>query len=209
MHSDAPIISAKTVIQETNDETRLEMAYLLDYVDLERRRKSHWLHLPFLFRKLQSRTRNNICPNGCDGVFDPGNPLPNPWAGQPGPRALPQFEGNSLEEAKQLLKLLRSPVDAWLLYNQPEVINIIIGQPLLLYALVAQESLCIAPLTDCVKCIVLRFPYEGSQWGFKWSNDLVLLTSKKAMVKLPVFKVGDEDVDTDTPSEPASPMEVE
>ena len=115
-----------------------------------------------------------------------------------------KFEDNSVEKAKQLLKSLGSPVDAWLLY-QPGVINIIIGQPLLLYTLVAQSSLCLAPFTDCFKGIVERFMYEEPHWR----NGLVLLTSKKAMVKLPHAQSDNEDLDGDPSSEPGSPMEVQ
>ena len=58
MQGHAPIISVRTVVQETNDETRLEMAYLFDYLDQDCRRKTRWLYLPLLFRRLQSKTRN-------------------------------------------------------------------------------------------------------------------------------------------------------
>ena len=203
MQGDAPIISVRTVIQETNDETRLEMAYMFDYLDQDCRRKTRWLHLPFLFRKLRSRMRNNICPNGCDGVYLPGVPISDWLKGEESRRGVHKFEDNSVEKAKQLLKSLRSPVDAWLLY-QPGVINIIIGQPLLLYTLVAQSSLCLAPFTDCFKGIVERFLYERHDWCY----GLVLLTSKKAMVELPMLSIYNQD-DGDPSSEPGSPMEVQ
>ena len=205
MQGDAPVVSVRMVIQETNDETRLEMAYLFDYLDQDCRRKTRWLHLPLLFRRLQIKTLRNICPNGCDGVYDPDFPLTIFLREQEYPRALFKLEDNSVEKAKQLLKSLRSPVDAWLLYTQPGVINIIIGQPLLLYTLVAQSSLCLAPFMDCFKCIFKRFTYEG----LHWRKRLVLLTSKKTMVELPMLKVDNEDLDGDTSSEPGGPMEVE
>ena len=110
-----------------------------------------------------------------------------------------------MEEAKQLLKSLRYPVDAWLLYTEAGVIHIIIDQPLLLYTLVAQSSLRLAPLTDCFKCVVKRLAYEG----LHWRSTLVLLTSKKAMVKLPIVEADNENLGGDTSSEPGSPMEVQ
>lgn len=203
MQGDAPIISVRTVIQETNDETRLEMAYLFDYLDQDCRRKTRCLNLPLLFRRLQRKTLNDICPNGCDGVYDPGVPLFNSW--QPYASVGFRFEDNSVEKAKQLLQSLRSPVDTWLLYTKAGVINIIIGQPLLLYTLMAQSSLCLAPLTDCFKCIVQRFNYEG----LHRAKGLVLLTSKKAMVELPILERVFEDLNGDSSSEPGSPMEVQ
>ena len=200
MQGDAPVVSVRTVIQETNDETRLEMAYLFDYLDQDCRRKTRWLHLPLLFRRLQSKTLRNLCPNGCDGVYDPNIPRASLWREQEYPRVLFKFEDNKIKEAKQLLKSLRSPVDAWLLYSEPGVINIIIGQPLLLYTLVAQSSLCLAPFMDCFKCIVDQFTYHWSEGERK---SLVLLTSKKTMVELPIFEVDNEDPDGDTSSEPS------
>ena len=202
MQGDAPILSVRTVIQETNVETRLEMAYLFDYLDQDCKRKTRWLHLPFLFRKLQSRTRNNICPSGCDGVYKPVHNWPP--ANQAYPQRSFKFEDDSVEKARQLLKSLSSPVDAWLLHNQPRSINIIIGQPLLLYTLVAQSSICLAPFTDCFKCIVENFTLEGYLWAE--GRSVVLLTSTKAMMRLPIIKIGDEALDGDTSSEPCSPM---
>ena len=201
VQGDAPIISVKTVIQETNDETRLEMAYLFDYLDQDCRRRSRWLQLPLLFRRLQSRTMNNICPKGCDGVFDPDVPLSEP---RPPYNPVSKFDDNRVEEAKQLLKSLRSPVNSWLLCIQPGVIDIIIGQPLLLYMLIDQSSLCLASFTDCFKCIIKSLCYEG----FYRSQSLVLVTSTKTMVELPILRDFDKDLDGDRLSEPGSPMEV-
>ena len=200
MQGDAPIISVRTVIQETNDDTRLEMAYLFDYLDQDCRRKTRWLHLPLLFGRLQSKTLNDICPNGCDGVYDPGVRL----CTSGGPYAsVFKLDDNRVEEAKQLLKSLRSPVDAWLLHNRPGIMNIIIGQPLLLYMLVDQSSLSLAPLTDCFKCIITRLAYDGLHLG----QSLVLVTSTKTMVEVPILRVVDKNLNGDRSSEPGSPME--
>ena len=203
MQGDAPILSVRTVIQETSDETRLEMAYLFDYLDQDCRRKTRWLYLPLLFRRLQSRTLNDICPNGCDGVYDPGASFHRPW--QPFASGFFKFKNNSVEKAEQLLKSLRSSVDAWLLYTQSGVINIIIGQRLLLYTLMAQSSLCLAPLTDCFKCIVERLAYER----LDWCKSLVLLTSNKTMVELPRVRPVHKELNGDTSIEPGTPMELE
>ena len=205
MQGDAPIISVRTVIQETNDETRLEMAYLFDYLDQDCRRRPLYLQLPLLFRRLQSKTINNICPNGCDGVFDPGVPLFLPWPGQ---ASVFVCDDPRVEEAKQLLKSLRSPVNSWLHYHQPNqqpgVIDIIIGQPLLLYILIDQSSRSLAPFTDCFKCIIKRLGYNG----LRLSPSVVLVTSTKTMVELPILRDFDKDLDGDRSSEPGSPMEV-
>ena len=181
MQGDEPVISVRTVIQETDDETRLEMAYMLDYLEQDCRRKTRWLHLPLLFQTLQSITRNDFCPNGCDSVYDPSVPLSI--------SELHFKSDNSVEEAKQLLKSLRSPVDAWLLYDnnsspRRQVINIIIGQPLLLYSSVAQSCNWLAPFTDCFKCIVRQLSYYWRP--NERDQSLVLLTPKKAMVELPI-----------------------
>ena len=210
MHGDAPVLSVRTVIQETYDETRLEMAYLFDYLDHDCRRKSRWLHLPFLFRKLQSRIRNNSCPQGCDGIYDQGDSdLRGRRANIPY-RKLSAFQDNSMDEAKQLLKSLRSSVNSWLLYSQPGVINIIMDQPILLYTLMDQSSLCLAPLTDCFKCIIYIAFYEGLgviRSGGEGSDKVVIRTSGKSMVELLVVGTDYFDLDGDTSADPADPME--
>lgn len=134
MHGDAPILSAKTVIQETSVETRLEMAYLVDYVDQSCKRKSRWLHLPFLFRKLQRISRSMICSRGYDGVCDSG------------------FQHQSIGAVAQLLESLGTSMDTWILYSHPRFVNIVIGQPLLLYISMTQSSVCLVPFTKCLKC---------------------------------------------------------
>ena len=208
MHGDAPVLSVRTVIQETYDEMKLEMAYLFDYRDQDCRRKSRWLHLPFLFRKLQSRIRNNICQQGCDGVYDPGVPIRK--VAPPSFFRKLEFEENSVDKAKQLLKSLRFSVNAWLLYNESGVINIIMDQPILLYTLMDQSSLCLAPLTDCFKCIIYIAFYEGlgvTRSGGEGSDKVVIRTSGKSMVELLVVGTDYFDLDGDTSSEPADPME--
>lgn len=210
VQGDRPILSVKTVIQETSDETRLEMAYLLDYVDQGCSRKSRWLHLPFLFRKLQRTTRDAICRNGCDGVYEPDKHRPTVTL--PGLPLLPKVEDDCVERARQLLKSLRLSQNTWLLYSEPDLINIIIGQPLLLYALVNQSSRCLAPFTDCFKCITHRFVLELHGWS---GSSEVILTSNKARVVLSevgLYDVYDSDHDSDlvedTSSDSGSPMDV-
>ena len=181
MQGDAPVASVRTVVQETDDERRLEMGYMVDSLEQDCRRKTRWLNLPFLFRTLQIITQNDICPNGCDSVYDPRVPFSI--------RKLHFKSDDSVEEAKQLLKSLRSPVDAWLLCytssdHRRQVISIIIGQPLLLYSSVAQSSLWLVPFTDCFKCIVRQLSYHWRPNGR--DRSLVLLTPKKAMVELPI-----------------------
>ena len=193
IQGDTPVLSAKTVIQETSDETRLEMAYLFDYLDQDCRRRSRWLHLPFLFRKLQKGTRDVICPNGCDGVHEAAVQIHRPmFPPQHHTAAIfPKFEDHCIEKARQLLKSLRFSVDTWLLYTEQGFINIIIGQPLLLYALVPQSNCCLVPFTDCFKCITHQFAY-GFRSHIYAEHLIVLLTSQKTRVELPTVKAAFE-----------------
>lgn len=200
-----PILSVKTVIQETSDETRLEMAYLLDYVDQDCRRRSRWLHLPFLFRKLQRSTKGLICPNGCDGVYEPDKEwemMIHPYSSR-----LPSFEDDCVDKARQLLKSLRLSQNTWLLYSKPGFINIIIGQPLLLYALVDQSSPCLAPFTDCFKCIMYHFFLSLLRWDKDRKQWAIILTSDKARVVLLGVEAYRSDLVEDTSSDSGSPME--
>ena len=189
MHGDAPILSVKTVIQETTDETRLEMAYLLDYIDQSCKRRSCWLHLPYLFRKLQRIVRNTTCPKGCDGLHNPNMllydlSLPR---GSSFEEPDPRIDIISMDNARQLLTPLASSTNTWLLYSHPDHINIVIGQPLLLYILVTQSSRCVAPFTDCLGCIIDKMITLGlfNGWYEKHHKYMaVLLTSDKVRVEL-------------------------
>ena len=208
MQGGASFLSVKAVIRETGDETRLEMAYSLDYVDQDCRRRIRWLHLPFLFRKLQRQTRNVICPNGCDHVFHQNiltRILPS------GPRRSVELEDHCVDKSRQLLESLRFSVNTWLLYVRPDSINIIIGQPLLLYALLAQSTCCLAPFTDCFKCIIRQFDYEKVGWPWCKGHEkylAVLLTSDNAEVKLLANKVQSSELVGDKSSESDGSMEI-
>lgn len=190
MHGDAPILSVKTIIQETGDQTRLEMAYLLNYVDHNSKTKSRWLHLPFLFRKLQRIIRNSICPEDCDRKYDPRYRYYGEFHDE---ENYPQIDANQVNKAWQLLISMRSPVNTWILYGDRGLISIIIGQPLLLYLLVTKSSPCLVPFTDCLKCLLYTLPIH--QEIYKWSEEhqeqqrvleyqITLLTSENARVDL-------------------------
>lgn len=213
IQGNTPILSVRTAIQETSDETRLEMAYLWDYVDQDCRRRSRWLHLPFLFRKLQREIRNTICPIGCDGVYEPNElKYVHPWYNfHRSQIRTSNFEEDCVDKARQLLKSLRLSKNTWLLYSKPGFINIIIGQPLLLIALVNQSSLCLAPFTDCFKCIIHEFDSLLLNWHWSEGDQeqlAMVLTSDKAGVILSKVKANDSNLVENTSSDSGSPMEV-
>ena len=180
MHGNAPIQSIKAIIQEPNDESRLEMAYLLTYIDQDCNIKSRWLHLPFLFRKLQRITSGSVCPEGCNGVYKPRQYYIPKIVRAFDPEL--DIDAHSMIQAWQLLKSLRPSVNTWMLYNHQRSLDIVIGQPLLLYVLLSSTSKWLAPFTNCLNCIMART--EGIATGRTDKHWLILSTSDKARVEL-------------------------
>ncbi len=184
MHGSAPIRSVKTIVQESNEESRLEMAYLLDYTDQSCKTRSRCLHLPFLFRELQRITRKSVCPEGCDGVHKPrqiDSSLPGLYVPRPLDPEI-DIDAHSRSQAWQLLNSLSTSVNTWMLYSCQGFLDIVIGQPLLLYVLVSSTSNCLAPFTDCLSCILSRAKGLIGKWSD--THWLILSTSDKARVEL-------------------------
>ena len=69
LRSEAPIQSVQPIVQETENETGLEMAYLIRYFNKTAQLASHWLHLPYIFRKLQRRVRYLNCAGNCPAQY--------------------------------------------------------------------------------------------------------------------------------------------
>ena len=55
LRGEAPIRSVQTIAQETENETRLEMAYLVHYPDETAQLATHWLHLPFYLSEVTKK----------------------------------------------------------------------------------------------------------------------------------------------------------
>ena len=70
LRSEAPIQSVQTVVQETESETRLEMAYLIRYFNKTAQVATHWLHLPDIFRNLQRGLNYLDCAGNCRALYD-------------------------------------------------------------------------------------------------------------------------------------------
>ncbi len=164
MHGSAPMRSVKAIIQEPNDESRLEMAYLLGYIDQDCKIRSRWLHLPLLFRKLQRTIRNSICPEDCDGGYKPR--MVACMGRVSDCEETPEIDANSMTQARRLLKSSRFSVSSWILYKYQGSIDIVISQSLLFYVLLS-SSKCLAPFTDCLHCILFQAEGLGMKW-FRW-----------------------------------------
>ena len=154
LRGEAPIRSVQTIAQETENETRLEMAYLVHYFTETAQLAAHWLHLPFIFRKLQKKSRYLSCNANCPALYT----LPTRKFSNQFPAMLEECPlGINMEEydnAQKMLSGFNHASDTWILLSSPGLFTIITGQPILLYALINQSVLCLLSFNDCLSCIM-------------------------------------------------------
>ena len=151
LRSEAPIQSVQTVVQETESETGLEMAYLVRYFNKTAQLATHWLHLPYIFRKLQRRVGYLTCAGNCPAQYDMGiriNDVSLLWATR-----LPPLRG-CFDRTQQMLSSLKHAGNSWILVSNPGLFTIVTGEPILLYALINRSILSLLPFKDCIRCIM-------------------------------------------------------
>ena len=157
LRSEAPIQSVQTVVQETENETGLEMAYLVRYFNKMAQLATHWLHLPYIFRKLQLRFKYLDCVGDCP----------------------PLFIKEDYDRTQQLLSGLRHAGDSWILLSSLGLFTIITGQPILLYALINRSTESLLAFKDCLHCILRAghfahvFEYDEVDVVDKWGSKRV------------------------------------
>ena len=154
LRGEAPISSVQTFVQEAENETRLEMAYLIHYFNEKAQLASHWLHLPFIFRKLQRRVKYLDCAGNCPALYklESSNRL-NYSRPVIGPRPL-VLNKEEYDKTQEMLSGFKHAGDTWILLSSPGLFTIITGRPILLYTLINLSSLCLLPFTDCLSCIM-------------------------------------------------------
>lgn len=147
--SEDPIRSVQTIVQETENEAGLEMAYLVRYLNKTAQLATHWLHLPYIFRNLQRGLKYLDCAGNCCSLYDEeSSPLYDRVH-------LPMRPiKNDYDRTQQMLSSLRHAGDSWILLSHPWLFEIVTGQPILLYALIDQRSISLLPFKDCLCCIM-------------------------------------------------------
>ena len=153
LRSEGPISSVDAIVQETENERRLEMAYLIRYFKTTSQIATHWLHLPYIFRKLQRRVGYLNCAGNCPALYDVGilDYVPQyPW--KPSKSLLARKE--DYDRTQQMLSGLKHAGDSWILLSSPGSFTIITSKPILLYALIDRSTLSLLPFKDCLGCIM-------------------------------------------------------
>ena len=155
LRGETPIRSVKTIAQETENETRLEMAYLVHSLNETGQFATHWLHLPLIFRKLQRRSSDLFCAGNCPALYEwkkrKNQTSPYPRRVETWPWGLDKEE---YDRTQKMLSDFKHASNTWILLSSPGLFTIITGQPILLYTLISQSSLCLLSFKDCLSCIM-------------------------------------------------------
>lgn len=155
LRGEAPIRSVQTIAQETEDETRLEMAYLLHYLTETAQLATHWLHLPFIFRKLQRRFTHLDCAGNCPALYELKESMNYPDLFQTTVSSWPSgLDKEEYDTTQKMLSGFKHAGDNWILLSSSGLYTMITGQPILIYALINRSSVCLFPFVDCLSCIM-------------------------------------------------------
>ena len=156
LRGEAPMSSVQTVVRETEDERQQQRAYLIHYFNEKAQLVTRWLHLPFIFRKLQQRFKYSDCAGNCPALYDlESSKRPNRPSFPRGIDVKPLvLDKEEHDRTQEMLSAFKHDGDTWTLLSSPGLFTIITGQPILLYALINQSTLCLLPFKDCLNCIM-------------------------------------------------------
>ena len=134
LRGEAPILAVQTIARETENETQLEMAYLVHYLTETAQPAAHWLHLPFIFRKLQRISTYLNCAGNCPPLYG--------------------FNREEYDRIHEILSGFRYASNTWILLSSHGSFTVISGHFIRLYALINKSSSCLLPFNDCLNCLM-------------------------------------------------------
>ena len=151
--------SINTIVEETNDATRLEMAYLLSYSGEVNPRQPIYSHPSTTYQTLQHLLKTSMSWRHCDGQpcqsktkmhrIDHGENL----------YLTGTISKDSYNLFQKYLRALTWSQNVWILIYGQDAWFIIIDHPVLLYALISLlsgGSLSLMPFMACLDCIDAR-----------------------------------------------------
>ena len=183
------IAKAETVVQEAGDDTRLEMAYLTHYIGQNGEERTHWLHLPYLLRKLQ-RKMAFACTGRCKPLYSLlfGQYQGKSWHGND-----LKIDAVQVDNAQDFLNAIELGSCIWTVLPavQLKELNppsrgysymIVMGQPLLLYSLISGQIRHLLPFSRCLTCIITVG--VGSVYSPDMLTNVELATSELSIIHL-------------------------
>ena len=171
--------SVDALVQETDRDSELAMAYQVNYIDSRGKRKYFFLALGRLLRNLQSHVMTFKCEGGCSDLpINPEHNIDGPdttrevlsWRDT---RRYPiVFFGQAATiNAQRLVADLRGPSNLWVLTStdmkhRPKeegvrtcCADMLISRPFMIYLSLIRYSenvLCLFPFTSCLSCMIER-----------------------------------------------------
>ena len=151
----SPDFQVRTVVQETEDESRLEVAFRIQFPCSIANRCSGWLHLPYLFRKLQGKLKNISCPGSC-GPFPRRIHRAQQYGTQYRTLTIPE---ECITRAQNILSISHHLQGTHILLNEPADF-MVLNNYLNLYMLINQKTFAIVPFMSCLKCVIGDEPQD-------------------------------------------------
>lgn len=171
--------SVDALVQETDRDSELAMAYQVNYIDSRGKKKYFFLALGRLLRNLQSSVISLKCGGGCTDLHTkPQQPSDRPNMTQEGlswrdSRGYPIvfFDQAATINAQRLVADLRGSSNLWVLtsINKRQfpkeagvrscLVNMLTSHPFMIYlSLVkySEDTLCLFPFTPCLSCVIER-----------------------------------------------------
>lgn len=162
---DSPPLSIDMIVQESNDETQLELAYLVNYIDACNVSCTLWLHLGTLVRNFVEIMIRSPCAGNCKPLDETDTSI---FKRATSLRMTCKLDMEAVGIAERMIHDIRHPNDIWILITSTEgehmkhgmghsrLLFLFIDDPIRLYLFFQHyfgKSFSIMPFSKCLSCI--------------------------------------------------------
>lgn len=152
----SPPLSIEMIIQESNDETKLELAYLIRYIDAKNRSCNVWLDLGYLLSNLVRITKIISCAGNCKPLYK----VPFVWDNRINSRFRKintEAVDIDVDIAQRTIQDIKDTDNIWILIIEAQPLVLFTKDPMLLYLLLQNSNIraSLHPFTKCLSCITV------------------------------------------------------
>lgn len=155
---DSPPLSIDMIIQESNDETQLELAYVVNYIDACNVSCALWLHLGTLVRNFMKIMICVSCAGNCKPLDETDMSIFKRFPSTP---MSCKLDMEAVGIAERMIHDIRHPNDIWILITKTErghklLLFLFIDDPIRLYLFLQHHfgtSVSVMPFSKCLSCM--------------------------------------------------------
>ena len=154
-----PPLSCNMIVQESDKETQLDLAYLVKYLHPNNKTSEIWLDLDIFFRNLYDITKKIQCAGRCKSLYqiETFEFAYYPWRNSM--NAPFQLEAGAIDNAQQSINSVKDTNNTWILIMRTKLDSETFhftNNHLSLYLILGNDygnALSLIPFTKCLSCI--------------------------------------------------------